>query len=175
MHARACSRILLSPPPCLLPHTTGSASSPCPNPQVMIRGAPRAYATRSPFFLVKHVVSFRKIVFRKISRPPSRPKTQQERNRLQQSCHAPSYKLNSVPKLRNQNDYTAWRDGAVSILKTFNCWKIVEGIKSEPTKDDIKGDDTLLSTDSALVIDRPRPPSWRQSIHNGLPSPHYGC
>ena len=58
--------------------------------------------------------------------------------------HAPSYKLDSIPKLRNQTDYSTWRDSAVFILKAFNCWKIVEGIETEPTKDDIKDDGTLL-------------------------------
>ena len=78
----------------------------------------------------------------KISRPASRSKTQQERNRLQQSCT--ELQLDSVPKLKDQPDYPAWRDSAVFTLKTFNCWKIVEGTESEPTSDDIKDEDVLL-------------------------------
>ena len=78
-HTHARSRILLSPPPCLLLHTTRSTIQPVSKSQVGSPGAQRAYATRPRFFLVKHV-------FRKISGPPSRSKTQQERSRLQQSC-----------------------------------------------------------------------------------------
>ena len=45
------------------------------------------------------------------------------------------------------------------ILEAFNCWKIVEGIESEPTKDDIKDGDTLLD-----AIDR----FFRLSLSVGL-------
>ena len=75
---------------------------------------------------------------------PLSPDQEPSRNLTGFNNHAPSYKLDNVPKLENQTDYPAWRDSAIFILKTFNCWKIVEEIESEPTKDDAKDGDTLL-------------------------------
>ena len=56
----------------------------------------------------------------------------------------------SVPKLKDQTDYPAWRDSVVFILKAFNCWKIIEGTESEPTRGDIKNEDHGISLNTAL-------------------------
>ena len=114
----------------MLLHTTGS-TTPCPKTTGYEPGHTTSlrHSTTLPL-LAKHVV------FRKISRLPSQSKP--SRNVVGLNNHAPSYKLDSVPELRNKNDYPAWRDSAVFILETFGCWKIVEGIESEPTKDGIK-------------------------------------
>ena len=79
-----------------------------------------------------------------MSSPTVPPDQKLSRNVTGPNNHVPSYKLDSVPKLKNQTDYPAWRDSAVFILKIFNCWKIIEGTESEPTRDDIKDEDKLL-------------------------------
>ena len=57
--------------------------------------------------------------------------------------HVPSYKLDSVPKLKDQTDYPAWRDSAV-YSKDFQLLEDVEGTESEPTSNDTKDEDILL-------------------------------
>ena len=130
MNSRACphththiAEYMLRPACCYTP--VEEPSTLCPKPTGYEPGCTTNLRYSTTLFLVKHDV-----VFRKIYRRPPRSAIQQERYRLQQSCA----ELQTGQRSQNEKSNRLPR----SILKTFSCWAIVEGIESEPTKDDIK-------------------------------------